>query len=227
MYKPIPREVAEYFSYNPETGEIIRIKDIPSGGVYKGEVAGYIRKDGYRVVKFKGRALKGHRLAYFLHTGEEPAFLDHKNLDRADNRFSNLRPATKAQNGQNRTCLSNNTSGFMGVTRDGDRWRVAITTEGRKERIGWYRNKWRAAIAYNREAIKRHKEFANLNKLPGVENHIFPLIKQKYSNIGEDGLITCRKCGTRSEPANFLRNKRRLGGYDNLCKTCEKTRKRK
>jgi hypothetical protein len=43
-----------------------------------------------------------HRIAYFLHTGEQPEEVDHEDGNRANNRASNLRPATSSGNNRNR-----------------------------------------------------------------------------------------------------------------------------
>lgn len=67
-------------------------------------------------VMIRGRFYKAHRLAWVWMTGAWPEFeLDHINLDKADNRFANLRQATHAENGSNRIPQSNNTSGYKAV----------------------------------------------------------------------------------------------------------------
>ena len=59
-----------------------------------------------------------HRLARLYQTGWwPPAHIDHVNLDKADNRWSNLRAATRSLNGANRFRQANNSSGFKGVHR--------------------------------------------------------------------------------------------------------------
>jgi len=51
-------------------------------------------------------------------TGEWPATtIDHKDRVRSNNRWSNLRLATKQQQQENRSRARNNTSGVTGVTR--------------------------------------------------------------------------------------------------------------
>lgn len=64
---------------------------------------------------------------------------DHRNRNRLDNRRSNLRPATPAQNNQNVGIRSNNTSGYRGVsrTRTG-RWRASGTVDGKSYNLGHY-----------------------------------------------------------------------------------------
>jgi len=49
-------------------------------------------------------------------TRKWPAYaVDHRNLDKGDNRWDNLREATRSQNMANTSLPSTNTSGFKGV----------------------------------------------------------------------------------------------------------------
>ena len=88
----------EYFSYDLETGIVIRLK--PSK--YKPHTSGpcgTTEAKGHLVVKFQGKRIKLHRLAWKLVTGQEPPDeIDHKNRDRADNRWVNLRASTSEGN---------------------------------------------------------------------------------------------------------------------------------
>ena len=57
-----------------------------------------------------------HRIAWFLFYGEWPVLgIDHINRDGFDNRITNLRLATQAQNVYNHRQHSTNTTGFRGV----------------------------------------------------------------------------------------------------------------
>lgn len=87
---------------------------------------------------------------------------DHKNHDTLDNRFSNLRECSPAQNAQNRKRFRNNTSGATGVyfhARD-QGWVACITVNGKYIHLGTFRSKKRA-IQVRREAEAiYHKEFS-------------------------------------------------------------------
>lgn len=126
--------VDELLAYDPESGVFTHRVGKPNG-VKPGDRAGTTSTQGYIVISVKGKRLKAHRLAWLLMTGAWPvAEIDHKNGDRADNRFSNLRDVPPSVNQQNRQGLArNNTSGFRGVTRTGTRtkpWRAQIKAPG-------------------------------------------------------------------------------------------------
>ena len=65
----------------------MRNPDVPAGGV---------SKQGYRMVTISGVKYYAHRLAWFYVTGEWPADMDHANQNKLDNRWQNLRQATRA-----------------------------------------------------------------------------------------------------------------------------------
>lgn len=97
--------------------------------------------------------------------------IDHIDGDVRNNRKSNLRFATKAQNARNRRIASNNTSGFKGVSprRDRGTWLAHITAHGRRIKIGTFRTPEEAAKAYDQRARELHGEFACLNFPKGEE----------------------------------------------------------
>lgn len=64
---------------------------------------GNIDKDGYLIIRFKGKAYKAHRLAWLYFYGVWPKNqIDHINGIRNDNRIQNLRDVTADINSQNR-----------------------------------------------------------------------------------------------------------------------------
>ena len=91
--------------------------------------------------------------------------VDHINQNGVDNRRINLRIATATQNRQNTSKQKSNTSGYKGVMKDKTKWRAMIRDNGRRIHLGMFDNKIDAAIAYNKAAIKYHKEFACLNTI--------------------------------------------------------------
>jgi hypothetical protein len=90
---------------------------------------------------------------------------DHINGNPLDNRRSNLRPATHAQNMRNRKTHKNNKCGYKGVywAKAKGKWRVRINFEKRRYHIGEFSDLESAARAYDEAALKFHGEFARLN----------------------------------------------------------------
>ena len=81
-----------------------------------GKVAGHCPSYGYRQVRYQGRCLLAHRLAYVLFTGKDlDGELDHINGDRDDNRKCNLRIASNSMQQRNCCIRKDNKSGVTGV----------------------------------------------------------------------------------------------------------------
>lgn len=122
------------------------------------------KRSGYVRTKFQGRIVLAHRVAYYVMTGNWPAsHIDHINGNRSDNRWQNLRLATRAQNNRHRRCYSK--SGFKGVEKDKDssRWRARIKIDGRSQHLGSFASAELAARAYDKAASSAFGEFAKLN----------------------------------------------------------------
>lgn len=99
-------------------------------------------------------------------TGEWPdGDVDHINRDKLDDRWCNLRLATRSQNSANVALRRHSTSGFIGVTFDKPRnkWRAQIRIDGRKVNLGRYVTAEEAARVYDAATLKEFGEFAELN----------------------------------------------------------------
>jgi hypothetical protein len=105
-------------------------------------------------------------LSRFIMDAVDPQIkVDHINHDILDNRRSNLRLCTHAENCRNRRTPINNTSGYTGVYWAEDRncWRAQITYNKRTMYLGSFSSKTKAAKAYNRAAKELFGKFACLN----------------------------------------------------------------
>jgi hypothetical protein len=164
----------EVLHYNSETGNFTW--RIPRRRVHAGDVAGSRSGKGYFVIRVDYRLYRAHRLAYLYMTGVWPtAEIDHKDTDRSNNRWHNLREATSAQNSQNSGRQKRNISGFKGVSRYGRRWCAMITANGERYRSGSFRTPEEAAYAYAAAAKHLHGEFARFDLAPpsGTEQFVF------------------------------------------------------
>lgn len=106
-----------------------------------------------------------HRLIYLWHYGVLPPQIDHINGNSKDNRIENLRPANDFQNQANKAKTKRNTSGFKGVEfcRTTGRWRARIMANRKKVCLGRFDTPIDAALAYDKAAMKLHKDFARTN----------------------------------------------------------------
>lgn len=149
------------FSYDPETGVLRNLKN---GKVLGAKSKRYVRGT------FLGRPFSVHQMAWYLHNGAWPSVLiDHKNRVTNDNRISNLRLATHAENCRNSLSAKAPESGYRGVyiKRKGNLTIIesAINFCGKKHHIGKFKTRIEAAQAYNQVASELFGEFAVLNSL--------------------------------------------------------------
>lgn len=116
-----------------------------------------------KMVKGKFESYRMHRLILNAPKGME---VDHINGNKLDNRKSNLRLATKAENGRNRPTNSNNTSGYKGVTRGPNSigWVAQIKVNKKKIHLGYFQDPADAYRAYIDGVKKYHGEFGNIKK---------------------------------------------------------------
>jgi hypothetical protein len=97
-----------------------------------------------------------------MHTGAQPPhFLDHEDGDATNNRFSNLRPATRQENNRNRKVHRNNSTGFRGVTlcKDTGKYRARAGIGGKKVMLGRFATPEDASRAYEEFTRKQFRDF--------------------------------------------------------------------
>jgi len=124
--------------YNPETG--VFCWKVRQGRVCSGEVAGS-EKWGYTRIKINSKEYLAHRLAFLYMTGAWPKDeIDHINHVRDDNRFVNLRSATRQENAKNLKMSLANTSGVTGVNwhKATKKWKASIWKNGKTKHLGGF-----------------------------------------------------------------------------------------
>lgn len=147
--------------YDPSNGLFTWIVD--KGTIKSGNIAGCKRPNGYITIKINQRCYLAHRLIWLYVYGYFPkSQIDHINCMRSDNRLSNLREATNTENNINQYKKKSNTSGYKGVcwVKDENNWLAQIRVNGKKMRLGQFKNVEDAANAYREAALKYHGDFA-------------------------------------------------------------------
>ena len=101
-----------------------------------------------------------HRL---VNDTQEGKITDHINQNKLDNRKCNLRTASRSLNTRNAPIRIDNTSGYKGVCKRGNRWEVGIGHNKVHIHVGSYGTKIEAARAYDEASVKYHGKFGKLN----------------------------------------------------------------
>ncbi len=157
-----PYELHTFFTYDPETGDLFW--KIPAARRRKiGEKAGCKSSDGRILIGIKGKLYKAHRIIWAMKTGKWPTYqIDHINENPSDNRWVNLREATKSQNMMNITRIKSNKSGYKGVSFDNknNKWYSRIKVDGKTHFLGYFENIEDAFKARIAAAEKLHGVFA-------------------------------------------------------------------
>jgi hypothetical protein len=146
--------VRELLDYDPKTGQFTWKKS-PGYKRLIGKAAGCTSPTGYVQVGLYNKLYYAHRLAWLWMTGDWPKRkLDHRNGNGLDNSFGNLREATHAQNMQNSRLRKDNTTGYRGVCRRGEKFQARIRTNGRSKCLGTFATVEEAARV-REEAVKQ------------------------------------------------------------------------
>lgn len=157
--------------YEPDTGIFtwrVRTDVRPHwNSRYAGRRAGYqwVATGGqaYRVIRLLDWPFTEHRLAWLYMTGEwPPNVVDHADLDGTNNKWGNLRAATRTENSANSRAWKNNKLGLKGVCLNPKtgKYRATISVEGKQVHLGSFDDPMEAHDAYRRAAFERSPEFA-------------------------------------------------------------------
>lgn len=148
------REVLRYF---PSLG-LWRWRTSKGGRAFGG-MAGSVRPDGRRQIRVDGKSYLASRLAVFYQTGSWPEHdVDHEDLNPRNDRWHNLRPATRAQNLTNRRAFGKTAP--KGVTTIGNRHYARIGIGGKLVYLGVFDRVEDASACYLEAAKIHYGEFA-------------------------------------------------------------------
>lgn len=146
-------------SYDMETGQFTWLaRTTRTTNIAVGSIAGHVHKSGYCVICIDGKGYKAHRLAWmYVHGAMPENTIDHINGARSDNRIDNLRQATNQQNAENkRKPHANNSHGYLGVSREGPRWKARIRVDYKEKYLGLFATPEEAHAAYLAAKAKFH-----------------------------------------------------------------------
>lgn len=171
---PSPEELRQLLRYEPETGKLFwlpRPREMfatsRAFGLWNTRFAGQeaftsLNNNGYRHGKVFGIGLLASRVIWAMQTDAWPTeHVDHRDTDRSNNRWDNLRSATHAQNMHNQGGRRSS-SGLKGVHWDkrDRKWRAQIMRDGKKHFLGNFTSAEAAHEAYKVAAGRLHGEFA-------------------------------------------------------------------
>lgn len=125
--------------YDPITGVFTR--KVNAGAAHAGDVAGHLTVRGYVTIGIDGKNYACHRLAFLWMTGGFPAEVDHRDLDKTNNRWANLRAASRSTNVMNTRLDSKTRSGAKGVYWDSQNrcWRANVSVNGKQRHLGLFK----------------------------------------------------------------------------------------
>lgn len=169
MPEEIPPEILRLrLRYDPHTGDLFwRCCDKMSkrwNSRWAGKRAFTAKVHGHFYGRLSGSNYYAHRVIWAMQTGAWPdETVDHINGDRSDNRWSNLRAATYAENGRNRGAQKNNTSGYKGVYfhKQSKKWHARIKAGSMNVSLGLHETAELASDKYRMATEEMHGEFAN------------------------------------------------------------------
>ena len=164
----------EYFNsrlhYDPITGLLwwIRIEEFTKynrtwNTRFAGNIAGWLRPDGYIKVRVDGKSHYAHRIIWLLMTGEWPPEgfeVDHIGND-TDNTWTNLRLATHSENGSNSRKHLNTINTLKGAywNARNQKWLSQIQKDCKVHYLGYYDTEEAAHQAYCRASAEYHGDF--------------------------------------------------------------------
>lgn len=155
------QRVREVLSYDPETG-VFTWAVHRSPKARRGDVAGSIYSNGYRVIGLDNRVMLAHRLAWLYVNGVMPTMhIDHINGDKTDNRIANLRDVSRTANMQNRSRVHVDkvSCNLLGATWDKTwgNWKAQLQSKGKTIYLGRYKTAEEAHLAYMEGKRRLHE----------------------------------------------------------------------
>lgn len=152
-------KLKELLEYDPETGLFKWIKST-SNRIRLNEKAGCPDTLGYIVIRINKKLYYAHRLAWIYMKGVLTLnMIDHKDGNKGNNKWDNLREATRQENYRNTP--ARNKLGVKGVYKMRNKFIATITLNRVSIPLGKFLTLEEARNAFNDVANKYHGEFAH------------------------------------------------------------------
>jgi len=122
-------------------------------------------RNWYAARKENEKTILMHRVIMEKHDPGFKGNIDHIDTNELNNQYSNLRIATKSQNGANRGPQKNNTSGYKGVywCKKRQKWETYVTYQNVRSHLGYFNTPEEAARVYDCAAWSLWEDYAKLN----------------------------------------------------------------
>lgn len=152
---PLVEEIKKLLWYDKESG-LFFCRVALHRNVKPWRTVGNFESKGYLQIKLGNHFYMAHRLAWRYVTGNDPGDnqIDHVDLNKNNNAFSNLRLVTNKQNCENRKINARNKTGYRGVYMKGNRFVAEICHNYVRIKIGSYTTLQEAVD----EVAKKRKE---------------------------------------------------------------------
>mgnify|MGYP003611564476 FL=1 len=131
--------VQEHFLYCPVSGQVVHKTAKVKAKV--GDRAGSRSKCNSRYLRIHGKKYLEHRVVWLYVTGEWPINeIDHKDHDRTNNRWENLREVTHAVNMKNKPRYASNSTGHSGISIDKrcGKYRAYLSIDKKPKSLGYF-----------------------------------------------------------------------------------------
>ena len=149
--------IEDQLTYNPDTGLFKWLED--NHRKKKGWFSGTDLGNGYLVIKINNKVVRTHRLAWYLMNGAWPKQqIDHIDGNNSNNKLSNLRDVSPAENSQNRRKVRpDSKTGVLGVSYRRERYVANIKINGERKCLGTFDTPEQSHQAYLEAKRKYHK----------------------------------------------------------------------
>jgi hypothetical protein len=151
----------ERLIYDPETGDFWW--RISPGRNRKAGDRAWSMSRGRKTVRLGGARHPASSVAWLYVRGEWPATeIDHRDRDKSNDAFNNLREATPQKNCMNQGARVNSSTGYRGVSPVPGKsyFQCRISADGHRYNLGLYPSAEFAAAAYRIAAAGMHGDFA-------------------------------------------------------------------